>query len=764
MKKTNTIRKRTVWVLIIILVFGFGAVITRLAYLQLIDGDSLQRKAVEQQLADTAIDAKRGTIYDKNHKILAQSASVWQLIMAPIYFQDDEQREYVASELAPIINVDKNEILEQTKEQTYYVKLKGHVESDEKDKITELQDKIREKYGLYSVLSLNDDYKRYYPYGDLASTVIGFAGDDGQGLAGIEYQYNSYLTGVPGRVVSSKISSISDKIDMPFEANQSVEAQDGNSLVLTIDETIQNIVEKHMKKGIEDNDVFNRGVCIVMDVKTGEILAMASVNGYDLNNPFEISKKDKEKIEKIDREYLEDKGYCEDASLLKDKEYDDLIKKAKSEAESEAITTSWRNKAISDTYYPGSVFKMVTLSMALQEGVVDKDTTVYCSGTLTVYDKDIDCTGNHGTQSYRDALENSCNPGFMQIGEKVGAEKFWEYYQGFGFSEKTGIDLPGESEDLFFTEDGSMGPVDLAVASFGQNFSITPIQMVTAISAVSNGGYMVQPHVVKQILDSKGNVVQTISTDTKRQVISESVSKEMCDILEENATTGSGKNGYVAGYRIAGKTGTSEKLVDLNDDGEQDYIASYGGFAPAEDAKVACLVFYDTPTGGSYYGSQVSAPVFANIMSEVLPYLEIDAQYSGDEIQASNATAGSYTGMNITDASDAVNNDGFEVSVKGDGDTVLAQSPMTGSTLSAGGTIVLYTDEESRSEMVMVPDFENYSISDCSYISSAYDLNIVITGQSTSGSFCTGQSVEPGKEVIPGTIITLTFSTTSIND
>ena len=527
MKKTNTIRKRTVWVLIIILVFGFGAVITRLAYLQLIDGDSLQRKAVEQQLADTAIDAKRGTIYDKNHKILAQSASVWQLIMAPIYFQDDEQREYVASELAPIINVDKNEILEQTKEQTYYVKLKGHVESDEKDKITELQDKIREKYGLYSVLSLNDDYKRYYPYGDLASTVIGFAGDDGQGLAGIEYQYNSYLTGVPGRGVSSKISSISDKIDMPFEANQSVEAQDGNSLVLTIDETIQNIVEKHMKKGIEDNDVFNRGVCIVMDVKTGEILAMASVNGYDLNNPFEISEKDKEKIEKIDREYLEDKGYCEDASLLKDKEYDDLIKKAKSEAESEAITTSWRNKAISDTYYPGSVFKMVTLSMALQEGVVDKDTTVYCSGTLTVYDKDIDCTGNHGTQSYRDALENSCNPGFMQIGEKVGAEKFWEYYQGFGFSEKTGIDLPGESEDLFFTEDGSMGPVDLAVASFGQNFSITPIQMVTAISAVSNGGYMVQPHVVKQILDSKGNVVQTISTDTKRQVISESVSKDL---------------------------------------------------------------------------------------------------------------------------------------------------------------------------------------------------------------------------------------------
>lgn len=764
MQSSQKMRKRTVWVMIIILVIGFGAVITRLAYLQLIKGESLQRLAVEQQLSDTTVDAKRGTIYDKSGKILAQSASVWQLIMAPIYFTSDEQREFVASELSTILNLDKAELLEDTKEESFYINVKRKVESEEKDKIVELQKQIEDKYGIINVLSLIDDYKRYYPYNDLASCVIGFAGDDGQGLAGIEYQYNDYLSGVPGRIVASQISNIADKIDMPFEANQSVDAQNGNSLVLTIDETIQSIVEKHMKKGLEDNEVYNRGVCIVMDVNNGEILAMASVGGYDLNHPFEISDADKEKINDIDRDYLNKHDYCDDTDKLTDAEYKKLIDQAKAEAESEALTTSWRNKAISDTYYPGSVFKMITLSMALQEGVVDEDTTVYCNGYLQVYDKKIDCTGNHGTQSYREALENSCNPGFMQIGQLVGEEKFWEYYQGFGFSEKTGIDLPGESEDLFFTEDGSMGPVDLAVASFGQNFSITPIQMITAISAVSNGGYVVQPHVVKQILDAEGNVVQTISTDTKRQVISESVSAELCDILEENAVEGSGKNGYVAGYRIGGKTGTSEKLVDSNEDGVQDYIASYGGFAPAEDAKIACLVFYDTPTSGNYYGSQVSAPVFANIMSEVLPYLEVDAQYSSDEAQVSNANAGSYTGMNITNATNAVNNDGFEVSIRGDGDTVLAQSPVTGSTLASGGTIVLYTDEDSKSDTAVVPDFEKYSISDCIYIASAYDLNVVITGQSTSGSFCASQSIEAGQTVIPGTVITLTFTTTSIND
>ena len=363
---------------------------------------------------------------------------------------------------------------------------------------------------------------------------------------------------------------------------------------------------------------------------------------------------------------------------------------------------------------------------------------------------------------------NSCNPAFIQIGQLVGEEKFWEYYQAFGFSDKTGIDLPGESEDQFFDwegVEGAMGPTDLAVASFGQNFSITPIQMITACAAVCNGGSLVQPHVVKQITDKDGNVIKTISTETKRQVISESVSVEMRGILEDNAVEGSGKNGYVAGYRIGGKTGTSDKLKDENGDGANDYIASYCGFAPANDPKIACLVFFDTPTSGSYYGSQVSAPVFASIMSEVLPYLEVSAQYTEDELQNVDITAGSYTGMSVEDAERQASLDGFNVTVKGEGSTVLAQNPVTGATLPMEGTIVLYTDEESSKEKVTVPTFVGYTVYDVNTIASYSDLNVSIAGSASSyDATAISQSIAEGTEVSPGTVITVTFSAGSIND
>ncbi|MBQ0098020.1 MAG: PASTA domain-containing protein [Oscillospiraceae bacterium] len=764
MGANQRLRKRTVWLLIIILAFGFGAVIARLAYLQLIKGEELQRMAVEQQLTDTKVNAKRGTIYDSKGKILAQSASVWRVVLAPAYFQTDEQREYVASRLSEILSLDKAKLLEDTKENTYYVSVKRQIESEEKDKILELQSELSEKYQLANVVSLLDDYKRYYPYSELASSVIGFTGDDGQGLSGIEFQYDSNLTGTPGRIVSAQNAI---NTDMPFGYNQNIGAEDGHSIVLTIDETVQSIVEKYMTQGIIDNNVYNRGVCIAMDVNTGEILAMASVNGYDLNDPFTLSAEEKDKIKDITDEYLMKNGYVEDPSTTDKKELEKIRETAKSEAESIALSKMWRNKAISDTYYPGSVFKMITLSMALQEKVVNKDSRFFCSGAFNLYEKTIHChdIAGHGSQTYQESLWHSCNPAFIQIGQLVGEEKFWDYYQAFGFSEKTGIDLPGESDDIFFSEDGSLGPVDLAVASFGQNFSITPIQMITACSAVANGGYLVQPHVVKQILDSEGNVVSTISTDTKRQVISNEVSKEMCGILEENAISGSGSNGYVAGYRIAGKTGTSEKLNDSNGDGVDDYIASYCGFAPADEPKIAMLVFYDTPLSGNYYGSAVSAPVFANIMAEVLPYLEIDAQYKDDEIENVDVTAGAYTGMNVSDASAQVEADGFNVMIKGEGDTVLAQNPVTGSTIPKGGTIVLYTDENSANDKVTVPNFIGYSVSDCNYIAASYGVNVSVTGTvSASGAAAKTQSIAEGKEVSPGTVITVTFSTGGIND
>lgn len=763
MSSQKKLRRRAVWILIIILVFGFGAAITRLAYLQLVKGEELRGKAVEQQLHDTIIPAARGTIYDKNGKILAQSADAWQVIMAPIYFTNDEQRQYVAKELASILDLKEEDLLEDTKEETYYIDVKRKVNTEQKDKIVELQKAIEEKWGIVNVVALLDDYQRYYPYNDLASCVIGFVGDDGQGLSGVEYEYQDYLAGVPGRVVASRIADVADSISMPFEANQSIAAKDGSSLVLTIDQTIQSIVEKYMLQAIEDNDVYNRAVCIMMNVDTGEIYAMASVQGCNLNDPFEISERDKKKINEIDREYLVKHEYCEDPSTMDDKDVEKLLKQAKEEAESSAVTTMWRNKAVSDTYYPGSVFKMITLSMALQENSVNEDTRVICDGSIQVADKNITCTGNHGSQTYRQALENSCNPGLAQIGYSIGTKKFWDYYQGFGFSEKTQIDLPGESEDIFFSEDGEMTQVDLAVSSFGQGISITPIQMITAVTAIANGGNVVQPHVVKQIIDSNGNVEKTISTDIKRQVISPDVAKEVAGILEENAEGGTGTSGYVAGYRVAGKTGTSQKFKDDNNDGVEDHIASYGGFAPAEDPKVSCLVFFDTPVGGAYSGADVAGPVFAKILSEVLPYLEIDAKYQDADMVTTNSKVGSYVGLSELDATNEADTDGFEVDVRGSGEIVVSQFPTSGTSMAKGGTVILYTDQDSGEETATVPDFSKYSISDCVSIARQYDLNICLSGELIPERYCVSQSVKAGTEVPIGSVITLKFAEVKFN-
>ena len=774
MGANQKLRKRTVWLLIIILAVGFGAVITRLAFLQLVQGEELQRRAIEQQLSDTPVSAKRGTIYDTKGKILAQSASVWQVVMAPAYFDDgadgDEQRHFVAKRLSEILGVDENETYEETKQNTYYVSVKRKVETSEKEQIIQLQNELSEKYQKAGIISLLDDYKRYYPYSDLASSVIGFTGSEDQGLSGVEFKYNDYLSGTPGRIVSAQNGV---QTEMPFDYNQNIGAIDGSSLVLTIDETVQSIVEKYMKQGVIDHNVHERGVCIVMDVNNGEILAMASVNGFDLNKPYAISDEQQKEIDGIDIQYLVKHDYIEedaDPSKLSESQKNELIAKAKAEANSAALARNWRNKAISDTYYPGSVFKMVTLSMALQEGVVNENSRFNCSGAFQLYEDTIHChnTAGHGSQTYQECLLNSCNPGFIQIGQLVGKEKFWDYYQAFGFSDKTGIDLPGESDDQFFIHDGVEGNMldtDLAVASFGQNFSITPIQMITAASAVANGGRIVQPHVVKQILDANGKVVKNTSTETKRQVISESVSKEMCGILEENATTGSGKNGYVAGYRVGGKTGTSEKLIDVNDDGSDDYIASFCGFAPANNPQYAALVFFDAPLGGSYYGSEVAAPVFASIMSEVLPYLDVAAQYTDEEMSNIDTAAGSYTGQSIEDATKAAEADGFTVTVKGEGSTVISQSPATGASIPTGGTIVLYTDQSASTDKVTVPNFVGMGVSEVNGLAAANNLNVSMTGMvSSSDGTSTSQSIPEGNQVSPGTVITVTFSSSGIAD
>lgn len=730
------LRQRTAILILLILVLGFGAAVLRLTYLTTVQSSELQEAAVDLQLADTTVSAKRGTIYDANGNVLAESASVWQVVMSPINFKNDKQRQAAAKGLSEIFDLEYNDVLEDTKQQSHYVVVKRRIESDEREKVLELVDTLKKNYKCAGVIQLLDDYKRYYPKNSLASSVIGFTGSDDQGLEGVEYEYDSYLSGIPGRIITAQNAR---GIDMPFQYEQNVESEDGNNVYLTIDETIQSICEKYMQKGVEDNNVLNKGVCIAMDVNTGAILAMVTTDGYDLNNPYELSAKDKKKIKSTP-------------------------KKKQAEAESAALSAMWRNKAVADTYMPGSVFKMCVASAALEENLVNDKTSFTCTGSIEVEGETLHCsnTTGHGTQSFVEAISNSCNPAFVQIGQMLGASKFRQYYQGFGFSDKTGIDLPGEAEDSFWKE-GKMGGVDLAVASFGQNFSITPIQMITACAAVSNGGYVVQPHVVSKITDSKGNVIKTVDKKIKRQVISDDTSKKMNEYLEYNTERQGAAAGYISGYKVAGKTGTSEKkgVTKVESSFSEDYISSFCGFAPADDPQIAMLVFFDTPDGDAYYGSQVSSPVFINIMSEVLPYLDVKTSYTDEELGYVDASAGDYTGVSVDEAKTAVEADGFTATVKGNGSTVISQIPTVSSGLQKGGSIVLYTDSDSQSETISVPSFIGLSPDEVNNVASACGLNVSFSGATTSSGTSSSQDIEAGTSVSPGTVITVSFADSS---
>lgn len=730
------LRQRTAILILLILVLGFGAAVLRLTYLTTVQSSELQESAVDLQLADTTVSAKRGTIYDANGNVLAESASVWQVVMSPVNFKNDKQRQAAAKGLSEIFDLEYNDVLDDTKQQSHYVVVKRRIESDEREKVLQLIDTLKKDYSCSGVIQLLDDYKRYYPKNSLASSVIGFTGSDDQGLEGIEYEYDSYLSGTPGRIITAQNAR---GTDMPFRYEQNVESEDGNNVYLTIDETIQSICEKYMQKGVEDNNVLNKGVCIAMDVNTGAILAMVTTDGYDLNNPYELSAKDKKKIKSTP-------------------------KKKQAEAESAALSNMWRNKAVADTYMPGSVFKMCVASAALEENLVNEKTSFTCTGSISVEGETIHCSNisGHGTQNFVEVISNSCNPAFIQIGQMLGAGKFRQYYQGFGFSDKTGIDLPGEAEDSFWKE-GKMGGVDLAVASFGQNFSITPIQMITACAAVSNGGYVVQPHVVSKITDSKGNVIKTVDKKVKRQVISDDTSKKMNEYLEYNTERQGAAAGYISGYKVAGKTGTTEKrgVTKFESSFSEDYISSFCGYAPADDPQIAMLVFFDTPDGDAYYGSQVSSPVFINIMSEVLPYLDVKTSYTDEELGYVDASAGDYTGVSVDEAKTAVEADGFTATVKGNGSTVISQIPTVSSGLQKGGSIVLYTDSDSQSETVSVPSLIGLSPDEVNDVASAYGLNVSFSGATTSSGTSSSQNVEAGTSVSPGTVITVSFADSS---
>ncbi len=736
MAKGTTVKmwRRTLIVLIVMVALGFGLIVVSLIRLQLVDGAELQKAAVDQQLRDTTISAQRGTIYDRNMKPLAQSATVWKVVLAPAYIDKDDEtlRRKLSTGLADILGLDAEDIYKRTEGTSYYDVLKTKVETDVKDRLVQ----FIEENDLGNTIRLQEDYKRYYPFGSFASTILGFTGTDGQGLAGLEAYYDEYLSGTAGRLVTAKNAV---GTDMPFQYEQKVEAQDGYNLVLTIDEVVQHYLEQALEEGVENNKVENRATGIVMNVKTGEIVAMAVKGDYDPNNPFVIA--DEEERARIA----------------------ELPEEEQQEATSAALQAQWRNKAVSDTYYPGSVFKMVTLSMALEENVATEETTFTCTGSYVPVqgERAINChnTSGHGTQTLVQGTMNSCNPFFIYLGQLLGTETFFDYFEAFGFTQKTGIDLPGEASTKGLYHDRDMSLMDLAVESFGQNFSITPIQMITACAAIANGGYLVQPHVVSQIVDNDGNIIKTADTTVKRQVISEETSKRVSKILQENATSGTAKNGYVAGYRIAGKTGTSEKVgADGKVGSDNKYIASYCGFAPADDPQYAVLVFFDEPTGDSYYGGAVAGPVFAKIMEEILPYLNVETKYTEDEAGSVGVSAPNVIGKTVSEATNELTNSGLKILVKGSGDTVIAQTPDPGSSVPSGGTVVVYTDEASMNQTVTVPNFTNRSLSDVNYLAAQAGLNIKVTGAyNSSAATARTQDYAAGEQIKPGTVITVNF-------
>lgn len=730
-----------------LLVFvGFGAAIISLFRWQIIEGEELSTRAIDQSLQSTSISAMRGTIYDSTGtKVLAQSASVWTVVLEPNYLNgvevgSEELRRKVASGLAKILDMDEDYIYEKTGEHSYFTYLKRRIESDVRDEINEFLNENEIESGV----QLIPDYKRYYPYGTVASNVLGFTGSDSQGLSGLEIYYDEELRGTAGRLVAAKNAH---GTDMPFEYEQYNSAQDGNNLVLTIDETVQSILEKYLAEGIEKYKVKNGAVAIMMNVNTGAVVGLAVNPTYDPNDPFSIY----------------------DEALLK--EIAALPEDKRDEAESNALYNQWRNKAVSDTYYPGSVFKMCTGAMGLEEGLITVNSTYTCTGSKDVegVTGGISCWkhAGHGTETFFEGLYNSCNPWFIHLGELLGAETFCKYREAFGFTEATDIDLPGEGINIYHDLD-DMGPAELATEAFGQNFNITPVQMVTACSAIANGGYLVKPHVVDRIVDSEGNIVKTADTGYRRQVISKETSETITSILQYNAENGTASGGYVAGYRVCGKTGTSEKIAKHNEDKTKpmEYIASYCGYAPAEDPQYALLVYFDEPdgntNGGLTGGNAVAGPIFSKIMAETLPYLGVEAKYTDEEYEQLDLVSPSVVGLTLNEAYTELEKLGLSYSVIGtedDGNAVITeQIPATGTVVPRDGKVVLYTEDYDETEiLVEVPDFSGMDVANASYLASINQLQISVSGANSSSATATMQSVAAGEYVKVGTVITLSF-------
>ncbi len=744
--KPNKMMLTRIAAVMLVLIIALSVVSTgSLVNIMIINGEKYQNDASEQQLYDSLVTAPRGDIYDRNMQTLATSSPAWTVYITPngirsIKKAEDAEKvkKKIAEGLSEILEMDYDTVYDYTGKKSYYVIVKKKIEKTAADKVRQfiLNNKDLE---LSQYIGLDSTTKRYYPNGNLASVVLGFVGSDDQGLSGLESYYDNELTGTAGRVVAAKNAA---GTNMPFSYEKVENAVKGGSLVLTLDNYVQYTADKYLEAAIEENQIAERGAAVVMNVNTGAILAMSVKGDFDPNAPFTLSAADQKKVDETEGD------------------------EEKKKVQSELLNRQWRNKAVSDTYEPGSVFKAVTAAIALEENLVNKNSSFFCNGHATVAGQSYHChkTTGHGSQNLMQAIANSCNPAFITIGQLVGVNTFSKYFKAFGFTEKTGIDLPGEASSTYHKEE-KMGPVELASSSFGQTFNVTPMQLICAISATVNGGYLVQPHMVEKILDENNKVKKTVASSTKRQVISESTSATMRELLNFVSENGA-KNSLVAGYNIGAKTGTSQKVSKILQTGDKRlYIGSCATVAPIEKPEIAVFVMLDEPKGEKYYGGAISAPVNSKIMADILPYLGFEPSYTEEQLQKLAITVPDTVGSAIADAKGKITTQKLEYKVVGSGEKVVRQLPAAGSKVISGGVVILYTEDGAEVTKATVPNFKGLSATDVNAAAARAGVNVEFSGNtSTGGLKAYKQSVEAGKEVDAGTVITVYFSDDNVVD
>ena len=738
-RRANRIIQTRSFVLMILMgVVMFVLLFFRLFDLQITRHEELQGKAVNQQTRRTVVTANRGTIYDAGGNILAISSSAETIILSPLEIDnavnDTENpvswtKESLAAGLAEILGKDASAIrkrMDNVKSQYEVIQLRADEDTAAKVRSYVDENKIA---GVHLVA----DTKRYYPYGSLAAQVIGFVGDENTGLYGLEAYYEKELEGQSGLVISSKDQA---ENDMLYTYEQYFAAKNGSDLTLTLDTTIQYYLEKGIESMVDKFSAANGASGIVMDAKTGGILAMASYPNYDLNDFLTVS--DQTLQERIER----GESTVADMQLLQ-----------------------WRNKALNDTYEPGSTFKILTLSAALEEGVVDKTTTVNCGGSVNISGYTIHCSNKngHGLQTLVQSVGNSCNPAFINYGLRIGSEKFYEYMRSFGLMNTTGIDLGGEAVGVF-AADSSFTQLDLACYAFGQNFTVTPLTLISAQAACVNGGYLHTPYLVERIADSDGNVTYRHDDTPVRQVISEQTSATVRECLEYVVASGTGKNGQVAGYRIGGKTGTADK-------GQTgDVVVSFLCFAPADDPQVIMLITMDTPsraTGTYVSGGNMVAPTASTVMAEILPYLGVEPSYSAEELLGMDTTVPNVIGMSVEEAKAKLKDRALSYKIVGDGETITDQTPAGGAIIPGKSSVILYVGEEKSTDKCVVPHLIGKTPSEANTTATAAGLLIRFsgtTGSESSSVRVLSQSIDEGTEVEAGTVITVQLGDTSVTD